>query len=517
MATTVTNPNYWTLTLTSNTASTFNFKFVVDITIGGVLVARIKQPKNMASAAHISYEKIVKNYITISHKHKNTIVGTQYDSIHLMPQNAPNPTGTTLNDYIASYNSGDLRTVLLEFHEEYASTEGGAITLHLNEATAQTKALINYANSWEDLQTFDLAKYNFDSTLPVSKFLTDRPTATTNPNDSIGYLAQLTSANDYQTMAMFNERSTYFNTEDGRLLYKFYEEMPLYIRAANDNHVGVISVWNGDKAGVEEPSLSTTEDKMLTYVACGGANVMKMEYAQYGGYKPTAAIKYYAVQYISTVDIGSTARNADEIKAGEFIRILTLGTTDYTLIGASSNTLYSTFYATGATIGTGQSQALEYEKLSEPYLFEMVSDANGNSSLYEGKNIAWKNKLGVWDYYFFDGAFTDKESYKRKTQRENIAGSWNAATFELNSFERGKVDKVEGIKQTTVNTRYISDEWNTYLKGLLMSNEVQIIEGGKSYPINIKNGSFDVKTNLKDKLVQYSFTYEYAHALKERV
>ena len=87
----------------------------------------------------------------------------------------------------------------------------------------------------------------------------------------------------------------------------------------------------------------------------------------------------------------------------------------------------------------------------------------------------------------------------------------------MNSYERGKVDKVEGIKQTTVNTRYISDEWNVYLKGLLMSNEVQIIEGGKSYPINIKNGSFDVKTNLKDKLVQYSFTYEYAHDLKERV
>mgnify|MGYP003642765058 CR=1 FL=1 len=46
MATTVTNPNYWTLTLTSNTTPVFNFKYVVDITIGGVLVARIKQPKN---------------------------------------------------------------------------------------------------------------------------------------------------------------------------------------------------------------------------------------------------------------------------------------------------------------------------------------------------------------------------------------------------------------------------------------------------------------------------------------
>ena len=517
MATTVTNPNYWTLTLTSNTASVFNFKFVVDITIGGVLVARIKQPKNMEGAAHISYEKIVKNYITISHKHKNTITGTQYDSIHLMPQNAPNPTGTTLNDYIATFNSGDLRTVLLEFHEEYASSEGGAITLHEDTATAQTKAIINYANSWEDLKTFDLAKYDFDSASTPSKFLTERPTATTQPNELKGSVAQLTSANDYQTMAMFNERSTYFNTEDGRLLYKFYESVPTNIGGINDNYVGVISVWNGDKAGVEEPSLSSTEDKMLTYVACGGANVMKMDYAQYGGYTPTTAIKYYSLQYVSTVEIGDTQRNANKIKAGEFIEIINVGTTDWISIGASGNTVGSQFYATGNATGSGTGEAKEYEKLSEPYLFEMVSDANCNSSLYEGKNIAWKNKLGVWDYYFFDGAFTDKESYKRKTQRENISGSWNAATFELNSYERGKVDKVEGIKQTTVNTRYISDEWNTYLKGLLMSNEVQIIEGGKSYPINIKNGSFDVKTNLKDKLVQYSFTYEYAHDLKERV
>ena len=47
MATTVTNPNYWTLTLTSNTTPIFNFKYVVDITIGGVLVARVKQPKEL--------------------------------------------------------------------------------------------------------------------------------------------------------------------------------------------------------------------------------------------------------------------------------------------------------------------------------------------------------------------------------------------------------------------------------------------------------------------------------------
>jgi hypothetical protein len=516
MATTVTNPNYWTLTLTSNTSPVFNFKYVVDITIGGVLVARVKQPKNMAGSAHLSYEKIVKNYITISHKHKNTIVGTQYDSIHLMPQNAPNATGTTLNDYIATFNSGDLRTVLLEFHEEYASTDGGAITLHEDTATAQTKALINYANSWEDQKLFDLSTFDFDSTSPVSKFLTDRPTATTQPNDLKGRVAQLTSANDYQLVSMFNEKSTYFNTELGRFLYKFYEDVPDTL-GADDNHIGVISVQNSDKAGVEIPTSSGTEDKALIYLACGGANVNKIVYAQYGGYIPTASVKYYSLQYISTVEIGDTQRNANKIKAGEFIEIINVGSTDWISIGASGNTVGAQFYATGSATGSGTGEAKEYEKLSEPYIFEMVSDANCNSSLYEGKNIAWKNKYGVWDYYFFDGATSDKESYSRTTQRENIAGSWNAAAFELNTYERGKVDKVEGNKQTNINTRYIGEEWNEHFKGLLMSNEVQIIEGGKSYPINIKDSSLNIKTNLKDKLVQYSFNYEYAHALKQRV
>jgi len=517
MATTVTSPNYWTLTLTSNTASTFNFKFVVDITIGGVVVARIKQPKNINGSAHMSFEKIVKNYIDISQKHKNTITGTQYDSIHLMPQNIPNPSGSTFNDYIASKNSGDLRTVLFEFYEEYSSTSGGAITVNASGASDITKALINFADSWEDQKTFDLTEFDFDAQATPSQFITDRPTDTTNQNDLEGKIAQLTSANDYQTMALFNEDSTYFNTENGRFLYKFYEDRP-YTYGANDNHVGIISVQNNSAAGSETPSSSNTEDEYLIYLACGGANVMNMKYDLYGGYQPTASIKYYTIQYISTNHTASTTYiTSAEIKQGEYIQIITVGTTDYTTIGAADNNAGTLFYATGSTVGTGISRAYEYAHLSKTYLFEMVSDANCNSSKYAGKNLAWKNKYGVWDYYYFDGASSDKENFKRSTQRENVAGSWNATAFTIDTFERGRIDKVEGNKLTTINTRYIGEEWNEHFKGLLMSNEVQIIEGGKSYPVNIKNNALDIKTNLNDKLVQYTFNYEYSHALKSRV
>ena len=71
MATTVTQTNYWMLTLESNTTPVFNFKFVVDVYVGspgGVKVVRIKQPKNPAGKAHISFEKIIKDYIDITYE-----------------------------------------------------------------------------------------------------------------------------------------------------------------------------------------------------------------------------------------------------------------------------------------------------------------------------------------------------------------------------------------------------------------------------------------------------------------
>ena len=57
-----------------------------------------------------------------------------------------------------------------------------------------------------------------------------------------------------------------------------------------------------------------------------------------------------------------------------------------------------------------------------------------------------------------------------------------------------------------------------------MSNEVMLLSPIKKgdddvkqvpIPVNIVDTSITYKTNLKDKLVQYSFTFEYAHKLKK--
>lgn len=524
MATTVTRPNYWVLTLTSNTSPVFNFKFVVDIFIDGVKQARLKQPKNASSSAHFSFERIVKNYIDVTHDHANTIGGTiKYDSVHLMPQNKPEEVAGTFKDYVFSKNDGTLKEVTFKFYEEYASSSGGAIAVTSSTTASDLKiVVINYANDWIDAMNFDVETFDFKTDDAVlGRFLTELPDATTKPNDTNGLIPHLTSLNDYKTFAWLNEHDTYFNTEAGFVVYKFYREVP---NSDFSNYVGRIECTNEANFGGEVPASANTQDECLIFAGVGGANVSNLKYVSRGNYQMDTTIKYYTVRY-GDETATSTLIGQSHIEAGDKVTIAAVGTTDFTSIGSANNNVGTTFYATGKATGSGQVYLREPRVIGKRYLFEVSTDRNCNSTRFDEYTLAWKNKYGAWDYYLFDGEHSEKDSYKREVKQKRLAGSWNAAAFSLSSYERGKVQTVTGSKQITINTRNITDDYNDFFKGLLMSDEVMLINPVKEgddatksvpIPVNIKNTSLDYKTNLKDKLVQYSFTIEMAHDLKRR-
>ena len=524
MATTVTRPAYWILTLTSNTPPVFNFKFVVDIYVDGVQQVRLKQPKNANGSAHLSFENVVRNYTKVTQKHSNTITGTvNYDSIHLMPQNQPEPNaGDPKKDYIASENIDTLKLVTFKFSEEYASTSGGDITITTGTASDLVVPIINYANEWEDGLNFDSEAYDFDDTSVAASFLSSLPSTTTKPNSTVGLVPIITSLSDYKTLAFLNESTSYFDTIDGRFVYRFFEEQP---NADLDNHVGQIQPLNDSQRGGELPSSATNEEDMLLFVGVGGANVKNIKYGSFGGFDLSANpnVKYYTFHYAHYTYFPHQTQ-ATEIRQGDHIEIVTVGTTDYTTVGAPDNNIGTVFYATGTPTGTGTAYRRDYNRLSNNHLFEIASDNNCNSTRYNGHSLAWKNRFGAWDYYFFDGVSSEQLSFKRKDKTQRIAGSWNAASFKRDSFERGKEQRVTGSKKVTVNTRYITDEWNEHFKGLLQSNDVYLIKPitagatepqAQLIPINITDTSLKYKTNLIDKLVQYTFNFEMAHDIKE--
>jgi hypothetical protein len=367
------------------------------------------------------------------------------------------------------------------------------------------------------------------------KFLSELPADTTKGNNTSGKIPHLTSYNDYKTLSFFNNDTAPYATIDGWLEYRFFDTEPIFESINGTifptNYVGKIEVTNEGNNGGVNPSGADSDDEYLLFAGVGAANVKNIKYPNKGGYQlqEDSNIKYYTIYYADSVSnsVSTGSIVASTVKQGDRCRILSVGTTDFTLYGAANNNVNTIFYSnSGSIAGTGEVEIFSKKQVSQTHLFEIATDTNCNSTRFEEYSLAWKNKYGTWDYYMFDGEHTDVRNYKRETDYSRLAGGWSDATFTIDSFERGKVQKVNGTKQTTINTRYITDEYNDYFNGLLMSNEVLLLSPVKKgdddikqvpIPINIQDKSLTFKTNLKDKLVQYSFTFEYAHDLKQRV
>lgn len=531
MATQVTKTNYWMLTLESNTPSVFNFKFVVDVYVGspgGVKVVRIKQPKNPAGKAHISFEKIVKDYIDITYE--TDLNPATYDiedrHIHDLPIFAA-------GDKPLSHNNGKtFRTVVFKFYEEYATTATGPVSVTpTTTATDVTWYRINYANSWEDQMNFNTQPFCFNSSRPRDgKFLTDWPIRDTQSGYYLTY-PYLTNRYENRTLSFINSdketvpyaSDTNLDSEVGIIEIRFFKEKPVlstipiyYQLPIPRNYHAKIIIDNTSTYGGANPT-STNDAHQLLYVGAGGDNMSHIDIPDRGGYtlNHSDGVKYYTINYAENTPMAETftSDSPEFIKQGDWVRILGANTIDFTLLGAADNNTNTYFYADtdgSAATGTGSYQVYQYKPLSNFYQFEVV-----NCSLYDPYCLAWKNRYGTWDYYMFNSKSTENVSYDRKETYKRLPGTYGASNFDLASYERGKVEKTTGSKSVTVNTDFVDESYNKYFEGLLMSNDVQLTyPSSQPVPVNITDKSFTYKTHNNDKLIQYKFTFEFAHKEK---
>ena len=523
MATTATRTNYWFIKTTSNTTPVFNFKFVLQIFVDNTLVATLTQPKNNAGSAHFNIERVVKNYINVTNKKlQPTLTGNPtitYNDVHLIPRNKPqdNP-DTTVNDYAYSENEGTIRTVTLAFFEDYSTTSNGTITRNASGQANIDIVYINFANDWHDQLTFDVNKFLLTSSATTSKFLTKLPIVDYNNNR----LYHEVGPGEFRTLAAFNSStlgSTGFSVE-----CKFYEDLP---NSNYSNYRAKSSIDHGNAV-----SGYAYDDKALKFFAAGYENISKVQLISQGSGKLEPTDKYYTISARNSSGVLGPIVNATTVKIGDFCLIETTGTTDYTLVGSVDNNPGTFFYASGVPTGTGTVKILDHSRNSEMYHFKISDDCNKFTSTKTTRTIAWKNKYGTWDYHLFDTKISDSDSTKRSIEYTRNAGTWNAVDYETNTFERGKVQKVEGMHNFTANTRFLDEAYNDYFKGLVMSNDIQmiinkeVIEGqidGTStqseyvIPLIMTSNSTRYKTVINDQLIQYSFNFQLSHELKAQV
>jgi len=136
---------------------------------------------------------------------------------------------------------------------------------------------------------------------------------------------------------------------------------------------------------------------------------------------------------------------------------------------------------------------------------------------YPNVRIKWKNRYGQFDYFNF--YMVSKESFQteKRTYQPQL-GTWESSTLSYQKYDTGNQAYIADSKQgLSVNSFWISEDYNDILKQLLVSDEIYwVYDEANDYvrPITIVTQNIVFKTGAVDKLIQYQFDFQYGQPYK---
>lgn len=136
---------------------------------------------------------------------------------------------------------------------------------------------------------------------------------------------------------------------------------------------------------------------------------------------------------------------------------------------------------------------------------------------YPNVRIMWKNRFGQFDFLNCFGVHTTAFQTDRTNYQPQI-GSWEGRTLGYNGYDTQLKTYIVNAKQAlTVNTQYLSQDYNDIFKQFLSSDEMYWVydEVQRAVrPITINVNTLTFKTGVNDKLIQYTFTFDYGQGYK---
>ena len=131
-------------------------------------------------------------------------------------------------------------------------------------------------------------------------------------------------------------------------------------------------------------------------------------------------------------------------------------------------------------------------------------------SKYDPIKLTYYNKLGALQDLFFFAKSMSELSVKEddyKTSALNFGAtppSYDTAKHQYKTFNK------QGKEKITINTGLVGEEYNDPMTDLMLSEKVWMTKDGTLYPVKIASSSFEEKTSLNDKIINYTVELEYA-------
>jgi hypothetical protein len=136
---------------------------------------------------------------------------------------------------------------------------------------------------------------------------------------------------------------------------------------------------------------------------------------------------------------------------------------------------------------------------------------------YPNIRIKWKNRYGQFDYFNFNMVNRQTFNVNRSVYQPQI-GSWGGSTLTYNNYDSNNLNYlVDTTESISVNSNWVSEDYNDIFKQLLVSDEMYWIYDESTNdlrPITISTNSVTFKTGVVDKVIQYAFDFNYGQTYK---
>lgn len=156
----------------------------------------------------------------------------------------------------------------------------------------------------------------------------------------------------------------------------------------------------------------------------------------------------------------------------------------------------------------------EDELLGSPFLVRFTYETGNEDHFITVKdackyplyNCFFKNKYGVWQSIPF--SLRNKQSFEVESSEYmpiiSTFGEYSLQSHQQKTFNPNAKEKI------TCNTDYLPEYYNLLFDELMVSEFVYLENDGQYLPVNINKKSFERKTRLFDKLIQYTMEFEYS-------
>ena len=182
---------------------------------------------------------------------------------------------------------------------------------------------------------------------------------------------------------------------------------------------------------------------------------------------------------------------------------------NFTGFGYSSDGLISNIYT--QTSANNSSDVVKYayegdstvriEVNEETYYIETVKECK-----YNPYKVTFINKYGALeDVWFFKNNKIDLNLEAESFRRNIVSGG----SYSLQDHQYHTLKK-QGRETITLNSGFYPEGANETFRQLLLSDYAWITHEGNVLPIQIKDSSFNFKTRLTDRVINYTMQFEFA-------